>query len=242
MSWGNYFAENIQVPSSTDLNILFNVYYSSPTVANAPVYVFHHGAGSSGLSFALVAAYLTKSTSCGVIAFDVRHHGSTVVGEDKGLDLSLETLAQDEVDVVKGVSVHASWDSGADGWPDLILVGHRYSRSNCVNSSLGGAVSAHIAVHNLLPALCLSVIDVVEGSAMDALQSMQTYLSTRPKTFGTLEQGIQWHLHSRTIRNRESARVSVPPLLREDNGQWKWRTDLATTRLFWEGQRLSSNI
>ena len=96
-------------------------------------------------------------------------------------------------------------------------------------------MSAHIASNNLLPTLCLSVIDVVEGSAMDALQSMQTYLSTRPRTFDSLEQGIQWHLHSRTIRNRESARVSVPPLLMLDNGQWKWRTDLAKTRPFWEG-------
>jgi protein phosphatase methylesterase 1 len=70
---------------------------------------------------------------------------------------------------------------------------------------------------------------------MDALQSMQTYLSSRPQSFGSLEQGIKWHLHSRTIRNRESARVSVPPLLIEDNSHWQWRTDLAKTRPFWEG-------
>ena len=102
-------------------------------------------------------------------------------------------------------------------------------------ASLGGAVSAHIAANNLLPTLCLSVIDVVEGSAMDALQSMQIYLSSRPRSFGSLEQGIQWHLHSRTIRNRESARVSVPALLIQDHGQYKWSTDLAKTRPFWEG-------
>lgn len=101
--------------------------------------------------------------------------------------------------------------------------------------SLGGAVSAHIAANSLLPTLCLCVIDVVEGSAMDALQSMQTYLSSRPRTFKSLEQGIQWHIHSRTIRNRESARVSVPPLLLQTGNEWIWRTDLAKTRPFWEG-------
>jgi hypothetical protein len=106
--------------------------------------------------------------------------------------------------------------------------------------SLGGAVSAHIAANNLLPLLCLCVIDVVEGSAMDALQSMQTYLSSRPRIFRSMEQGIQWHLHSRTIRNRESARVSVPALLIQDHGQYKWRTDLAKTRPFWEGTRAPS--
>ena len=103
------------------------------------------------------------------------------------------------------------------------------------NCSLGGAVSAHIAANGLLPTLCLCVIDVVEGSAMDALQSMQTYLSSRPRTFKSLEQGIQWHLHSHTIRNRESARVSVPPLLIQIGNEWTWRTDLAKTRPFWEG-------
>jgi protein phosphatase methylesterase 1 len=70
---------------------------------------------------------------------------------------------------------------------------------------------------------------------MDALQSMQTYLSTRPKNFDSLEAGIRWHLQSRTVRKRESARVSVPPLLAQDAGQWNWRTDLAKTRPFWEG-------
>lgn len=64
---------------------------------------------------------------------------------------------------------------------------------------------------------------------------MQTYLSTRPKNFDSLEAGIRWHLQSRTVRNRASARVSVPPLLVHDAGQWNWRTDLAKTRPFWEG-------
>lgn len=89
------------------------------------MYVFHHGAGSSGLSFALVAFHLKTSISAGVIAFDVRHHGATTVNEGKEWNLSLETLAQDEIDVVKGVAIHASWDSRTEGWPDLILVGHR---------------------------------------------------------------------------------------------------------------------
>jgi hypothetical protein len=96
-------------------------------------------------------------------------------------------------------------------------------------------VSAHIAANNLLEILCLCVIDVVEGSAMDALHSMQTYLATRPRMFTSLEQGIQWHLNSRTIRNRESARVSVPSLLQDTNGEYTWRTDLAKTQPFWEG-------
>jgi protein phosphatase methylesterase 1 len=101
------------------------VYYSPPTTSGAPVYVFHHGAGSSALSFALVAAHLTPAISCGVLAFDARHHGSTTVEESEDWDLSLDTLAHDEVQVVKGIAAHESWDNREDGWPDLILVGHR---------------------------------------------------------------------------------------------------------------------
>jgi protein phosphatase methylesterase 1 len=213
------------------------VYYTPPSSPTAPVYVFHHGAGSSALSFALVAAHLTAAISCGVIAFDARHHGSTIFDESADWDLSLRALASDEVEVVQGVAKHALWDTREDGWPDLILVGHRY-HPKVSNHSLGGAVSAHVAANNLLPILCLTVIDVVEGSAMDALQSMQTYLNTRPQTFHSVEQGVQWHLSSRTVRNRESARVSVPALLVESEGHWKWRTDLGKTRPFWEGSFL----
>jgi len=126
VSWTKYFRENIKVASTTDSSITFNVYYSPPATPTAPVYVFHHGAGSSGLSFALVAQHLTTAISCGVIAFDVRYHGSTAVNPQSEWNLSLDTLAQDQVDVVHGVSKHASWDSRDEGWPDLILVGHRF--------------------------------------------------------------------------------------------------------------------
>ena len=129
VSWTKYFRENIKVASSTDSSITFNVYYSPPMTDTAPVYIFHHGAGSSGLSFALVAAHLTTAISCGVIAYDVRYHGSTVVNDRSDWNLSLETLAQDQVDIVNGVSKNASWDSRNEGWPDLILVGHRYRAS-----------------------------------------------------------------------------------------------------------------
>lgn len=123
--WTNYFSQNIHICSSSDSSLIFNVYFSPPTAPNAPVFVFHHGAGSSALSFSLVAEQLVSSVFCGVIAFDVRHHGSTAINESQEWDLSLETLAQDEIDVVKGVAEHAGWEP--EHWPDIILVGHRYS-------------------------------------------------------------------------------------------------------------------
>lgn len=73
---------------------------------------------------------------------------------------------------------------------------------------------------------------------------MENYLSTRPTSFPSIASGIEWHTRSRTIRDSTSARVSVPPLLVENDSsttdgatsqrQWTWRTDLAATKPFWE--------
>lgn len=75
---------------------------------------------------------------------------------------------------------------------------------------------------------------------MDALQSMEKYLSTRPTRFPSLASGIEWHTRSHTLRNRTSARVSVPSLLYEEepptdpSRPWLWRTNLSLTKPFWE--------
>lgn len=38
----------------------------------------------------------------------------------------------------------------------------------------------------------LSVIDVVEGTALDALASMQSFLRSRPTHFKSVEHAIEW--------------------------------------------------
>ena len=58
---------------------------------------------------------------------------------------------------------------------------------------MGGAVAVHTAATNELPTLAgLIVIDVVEGTAMEALASMQSFLRSRPKQFTTIETAIEW--------------------------------------------------
>lgn len=141
--------------------------------------MIHHGAGSSGLSFALVASEIRKVLpSAGILAIDARGHGETNTPDDQ--DLSLSTLAQDLVLMVNLARERSGWETP----PDLVLVGH----------SLGGAVVAEVAKSYALgnTVLGYAVLDVVEGSAIDALQSMQTYLSTRPSVFTSLSQAIEW--------------------------------------------------
>lgn len=60
--------------------------------------------------------------------------------------------------------------------------------------SLGGAIAVNIASTSEadLPIIGLVVIDVVEGSAMESLTSMQSFLRSRPKTFKSLTDAISW--------------------------------------------------
>lgn len=58
---------------------------------------------------------------------------------------------------------------------------------------MGGAIAVHTAAQGLIPSLSgLVVIDVVEGTALEALSSMQSFLRGRPKVFSSLEHAIEW--------------------------------------------------
>ncbi|KAG9248416.1 Alpha/Beta hydrolase protein [Calycina marina] len=228
--WTRYFERELFLEAKIDsYTITHHAYLTSPTGA-APLFVTHHGAGSSGLSFAALTAEIRRSLpAAGILSLDARGHGYTAITpEQETLDLSLQTLTSDMMSVLEQTKLQMGWKE----LPLLVLIGH----------SLGGAVVTDIAKSGKLGNAILgyAVLDVVEGSAIDALQSMQTYLSARPAGFPSLESGIEWHIRSRTIRNSTSARISVPALLNFDkeargSRSWTWRTDLAATQLFWEG-------
>lgn len=58
---------------------------------------------------------------------------------------------------------------------------------------MGGAVAVRAAP--LIVNLCgLGVIDVVEGTAIDALASMQSFLRSRPSSFSSISQAVEWWL------------------------------------------------
>jgi protein phosphatase methylesterase 1 len=138
-------------------------------------------------------------------------------------DLSIDTLSQDLMEMLQLTQVRMGWKE----LPTIVLIGH----------SLGGAVVTNTANSRSLgnKLLGFGVLDVVEGSAMDALKHMQAYLKTRPTTFPSLDAAIEWHIRSRTLRNPQSARASVPSLLLQNaEGRWVWKTNLSTTEAYWE--------
>lgn len=59
----------------------------------------------------------------------------------------------------------------------------------------------------------VAVLDVVEGTAMEALQGMKTIVHSRPTGFESVERAVRWHLESGQVNNVESARRSVPCLV-----------------------------
>ncbi|KAK1961688.1 protein phosphatase methylesterase 1 [Colletotrichum eremochloae] len=230
--WTTYFERELFLKPTTgndsSSTVTYHAYLNSP-VGKGPLFVMHHGAGSSGLSFAALSAEIRKRLpSAGILSPDARGHGSTVVTNGTELNLELDILTEDLLSVIQLTKAQMSWSE----LPPIVLIGH----------SLGGAVVTDLAKSGRLGTSLLGygVLDVVEGSAMDALQSMLTYLSTRPTGFASLQSGIDWHIRSRTIRNSVSARTSVPALLVYDDSvdptrPWRWRTDLSATQPFWEG-------
>ncbi|GAA6054032.1 hypothetical protein JCM3770_001330 [Rhodotorula araucariae] len=237
----------------------FRTYYTPPAPAPGPddgtgtVFVCVHGAGYSALSFAELAKALVeggdaggagagrggKRGRVGVLAFDARGHGRTRLPQPPAtadvaepvVDMALENLSADLVALLKvvfPVRVEA---------PALVLVGH----------SMGGAVVADACNRiqaEVADVTGVAVIDVVEGTAIDALPNMSALIAGQPKSFDSQADAIAWHVHSRTINNLASARVSVPPLVKparppaegtEPEGPYVWRMRLEETEPYWRG-------
>ncbi|XP_064420355.1 protein phosphatase methylesterase 1-like [Latimeria chalumnae] len=188
ISWSEYFEMMDGVVIGTGENKdSFRVYKSG---SEGPVLVLLHGGGHSALSWAVFTATMTSRVTCRVLAMDLRGHGNTQVRNPD--DLSAQTMSRDVASVVMAIYGEVP--------PPLLLVGH----------NVGGAIAIHSLACNLIPSVVgLVAIDVVEGSSMDVLHSMQNFLRGRPKTFTSIDHAIEWSVKSGQIRNLESAKVSM---------------------------------
>lgn len=221
--WYDYFQQELYLVEESSN---YHVYLTSPDDINKdPLFICHHGAGSGGLSFALLAKELrARMPRAGVMAIEARDHGSMVPGPADGrVDFALPALSDDFIRMIDKTRSKLGWAQ----FPSMVFVGH----------SLGGAVVTEVARRGTFGAKLIgfAVIDVVEGSAVDAIKHMQTILDQRPTSFRSVDQAIDWHVRSRTIRNPASAKVSAPSLLLEDgDGDFVWRTNLQATAPYWQ--------
>ncbi|THU58949.1 hypothetical protein C4D60_Mb03t19870 [Musa balbisiana] len=212
LEWSDYFdkEDDVKVPGSDNV---FHVYMAG---SEGPVVFCIHGGGYSGLSFSLAASKIKEKAR--VLSMDLRGHGKSVTDND--LDLSIETLCNDILSVLKTLY--------GDSPPAVILVGH----------SMGGSVAVHVAARKVIRNLAgLVVIDVVEGTAMASLVHMQKILSSRMQYFPTIEKAIEWSVKGGPLRNIESSRVSVPSTLVYDDSKkcYTYRTPLEKTERYWKG-------
>uniref|UniRef100_A0A336LLI3 Protein phosphatase methylesterase 1 n=1 Tax=Culicoides sonorensis TaxID=179676 RepID=A0A336LLI3_CULSO len=186
--WDQYFEEKKDIETSRGT---FRVYLSKQPQQPGPVVVCLHGGGYSALSWAHFNIEITEMVHCSCLSIDLRGHGDTHTNDDD--DLSAETMASDVVTVLQTMY--------GEEMPNIIMIGH----------SMGGAICVHVAEMEQLHTLVgVVVIDVVEGTAMEALASMQSFLRSRPSHFKSIQHAIEWSIRSGQIRNVQSAKVSMP--------------------------------
>ena len=212
----------------------FQIYFNPPDPTtpgdskqeSTVVIVGCHGAGSSALSFACLADEIRTATKgrAAFLAYDARGHGNTTpLSPQAAISMTIEHLA-DDLDAILHNVLDVKYELSAT---DFLLVGH----------SLGGAVVTELGGRGTYKPrlLGVTVLDIVEGSAVEALRSMGSILAQRPAHFIDIPAAVDWHLRTRRLRNSKSARVSVPALLSQTNdSQYTWRTDLQATKPFWQ--------
>ena len=152
--WSQYWSQKLWVETSRGK---FCTYRQSS--GNGALVVLLHGGGYSALSWSLLAREMATLTDCRLLAIDLRGHGETEVEGDEA-DLSGATLVDDVKSVVEAVQLNSQDKSG------VVLVGH----------SMGGALAARLAEAGVDGLAGLVVVDVVEGTALDALAGMQAVL------------------------------------------------------------------
>lgn len=187
--WSEFFAEKEDVVVD-DLRT-FRIYRTKEPEKPGPVLLLLHGGGYSGLTWAHFCIEITKMIHCQCLTIDLRGHGDTHTDNDD--DLSSDTLAKDIGDLL--LQMYPA------NMPPIYIVGH----------SMGGAIAVHFAAMELVPnVIGITVIDVVEGTAMEALASMQSFLRSRPQFFKSIPNAIEWCIRSGQIRNVDSAKISMP--------------------------------
>ncbi|XVE60720.1 hypothetical protein DITRI_Ditri05aG0150800 [Diplodiscus trichospermus] len=212
LDWAGYFdrEEDVCIPDSNDV---FHLYMAG---TEGPVVFCLHGGGYSGLSYAVSASKIKEKAQ--VVAMDLRGHGKSSTEND--VDLSIETMCNDVFAVLKALY------GGSP--PAIVLVGH----------SMGGSVAVHVAAKRILRSLAgLVVVDVVEGTAMSSLIHMQKILSNRMQHFPSVEKAIEWSVRGGSLRNIDSARVSIPTTLKYDDSKkcYVYRARLEETEQYWRG-------
>lgn len=215
LPWSDFFDEREMIDNVVPL-------YRAGT--NGHMFVCLHGAGHSAMSFAAFAEKMKNESM--VYSFDFRGHGTHFTENET--DLSEETLINDTIKVLE--YIHTKNPTKA-----INLCGH--SMGGSIATKTAWKITQEMKDTKLYKALVsLFIIDVVEGTAMEALPFMEQIVKNRPVHFKDLQSVIKYGLQSGQVRDRRSARVSMPMQVMEvvdkPTGlkKYVWRTDLMATQ------------
>lgn len=232
LGWEQFFEHNERY-SLSERNYDFNTYFTLPKSCEGPsipVFVFHHGAGSSGLTFANLSKQLVEKLEgkCAVFSFDARGHGQTrPIDPNKEVTYELEAFVNDFVALVN-LFYERHLKQLVVQKLSIIFVGHSLGASICTFAY--GHQTAEIREHSL--GVCM--LDIVEEAAIQALQKVNNFLVSTPNAFNNYREAIDWHVQHGLSRCRESAQVAIPALFAVSNSQKVVRiTNLNDFRPYW---------
>ena len=276
--WNEFFDEKVLV--KTDYGMEFNVYRKGDS--SLPAILFVHGGGFTGLNeveqylflakkkkqisffhrfhyvyhiFQLFSTWshfvksITSQSKVQCICPDLRGHGLSTpypTSESSASNSKFYSLDNFSKDLTSIMTQMPGFKNVVSP-PKICIFGH----------SMGGAIVSHVANSpEFYQVACIALFDVIEGSAMAALPSMEGVIKARPKYFPDEESAVKWALQTNYIKNLDSARVSMPSQVKkieniaendenqqkipnQENGQnnqlkYTWRTDLLKTRPFWD--------
>ncbi|KAH3677558.1 hypothetical protein WICPIJ_008965 [Wickerhamomyces pijperi] len=233
-TWDQFFSHNDNV-TYQEKGLQFQTYYEPPSSSTSPVFICHHGAGSSGLTFAMFTKQIrhimeeqsqdNQDCIAGVYSFDARGHG-------------LSTSIDKDHDPVTDFGIDYFID-------DFCYLTRRFIQEHCkptnpvylLGHSLGGSVvtKASFSLKDLVQIKGVIMIDIVEETAVRSLSGMYQYINTLPSQFATVQDCIDWHIKSGLVRDRSSAEISIPSLIRLNpvTNKYQWILDLRKTQSYW---------
>ena len=92
----------------------------------------------------------------------------------------------------------------------IIILGHSMGGSIAIKTmkKIEQSEDADNVLKKVIKAII--IIDVVEGTAMEALPFMEQIVKNRPPEFDSLRSVIKYGVQSGQVKDRNSARVSMP--------------------------------
>lgn len=251
LNWSDGFDNNDIYCDSN--GYCFQTYYKKPSFNNhlisndsinldnemSIIFIAHHGAGSSGLTFTELCKKITENSSNlnylknpGFLTFDMRGHGNTnlINRSNKNLNNLNYNLSIDDLIIdfkfILDYFIEKNLNSNSNYL--FYFIGH----------SLGGSVLTkflNLNYSNYPFIKSLILLDIVESTTIKSLNLMDNYLNNLPSNFNSYNDAINWFINNNLIFNKLSCDYSIPAILTKNlkSNKLEFITNLKLTKNFW---------